>query len=167
MDVLSAEALAFLAAAALLLALARVPRARLGLLVVANLAFLAIAHWAAPLVFLATTVGAWALARAAARGVAGPAFAALALPFIALLFLPKTGLLGEAPGAAGLSGFAAAFAKSPAFFVGSSYFTLRALHLVFDGRRESKDPPPLLETLAWNGFFPTIVAGPIERSQHF
>lgn len=167
MDVLSLEALGFLAAAAAALALPTPRAARLAILGIANLAFLALAHPAAPAVFLATTLAAFALARAAARGLAAPLFAAACVPFAGLLLLPKTGLLGEAPGAAALGGFAAAFAKAPAFFVGGSYFTLRALQMVFDARREGAAPASLLETIAWNGFFPTLTAGPIERSQHF
>ena len=173
MDVLSLEALAFLAAVALLLAIAgwsaspASRNARLAVLSLANLAFLGIAHPAAPAVFLATTVAAWGLARLAARGLAAPLFAALVVPIASLLFLPKLGIFGESAGAAGLSGFAAAFAKAPAFSWDAP--TSRCARSRWSSTRaaSARRSPSLLETIAWNGFFPTIVAGPIERSQHF
>jgi D-alanyl-lipoteichoic acid acyltransferase DltB (MBOAT superfamily) len=167
MDVLSFQALAFLGAAIAALFVARRLGAAVPALCLVNLAFLALADPWAPAVFLAVTAGAWLLAKAAARGMSSVFFAVLTLPFAALLFLPKTGIFGVSEAAAGLGGFAANFARSPAAFVGASYFTLRALQLVFDARREGRAPLGLLDTIAWNGFFPTIVAGPIERSQHF
>jgi D-alanyl-lipoteichoic acid acyltransferase DltB (MBOAT superfamily) len=121
----------------------------------------------APAIFLAVTTFAWLLARVAARGMGGMVALVATLPLVSLLFLPKLGVFGVSSAVSGLSGFAAAFAKAPAFFVGCSYFTLRALQLVFDARREGRVDTNYLETVAWNGFFPTIVAGPIERSQHF
>lgn len=167
MDVLSLRAASFLAAAVLLLRLPSPPRVKMALLAAANLAFLALADPGAPLLFLAVTSGAWVLARQAARGTAPVLFATATIPFAALLLLPKSGVFGVNEAASALGGFAANFARAPALFIGTSYFTLRALQFVIDARREGKPSLGFLEMLAWNGFFPTIVAGPIERSQHF
>ncbi|MBL8695737.1 MAG: MBOAT family protein [Planctomycetes bacterium] len=167
MDVLSGAAAGFLAAVALALALPLPRTAKLALLVVANLAFLALHDRMAPGVFLAVSLAAFGLARLGARGISGGLFALLAAPIAALLFLPKTGLFGTNPAALALTGFAREFAKAPAAFVASSYFTMRALHFALDARREGKVPGTLLEMLAWNGFFPTLIAGPIERFGNF
>ncbi len=167
MDVISYPAAAFLAAAVVLLALPTGRTIRLALLVAANLGFLGLCDRLAPAVFLAVSLAAFGLAHLGARGLGSFSFGLLALPIAALLFVPKTGLLGSAPGAESLAGFAAAFARAPAYTIGASYFTLRALHFAIDARREGRVPIPLLEMLAWNGFFPTLLAGPIERAPHF
>ncbi|MBI3817483.1 MAG: MBOAT family protein [Planctomycetes bacterium] len=171
MDVLSLKAAGFLAASVLLLCIPAPRTIRLGLLVIANLAFLALLHPLAPAVFGAVTLLAYAGARVAANAKGGTAKAAVGIFSIligSLLFVPKLGIFpdGGGHGAPG-AGFAANFAKSPAYFAGASYFTLRALQFMFDAKREGKVHFNILETLAWNGFFPTLLAGPIERSQHF
>lgn len=166
MDVLSLRAAGFLAGAVLLLLLPSPRAVKLWLLCAANLAFLYLLHPAAPVVFLAVTVVAFVSAKAAARGGSAWIVGAAVVVLASLLFLPKTELLNFGA-AAPATGFAASFSKSAAFFAGASYFVLRALQFVFDARRERTVHFGLLETIAWNGFFPTILAGPIERSQHF
>lgn len=175
MDVISLRAAGFLALAVVLLAIPAPRTARLVLLTIANLAFLALLHPGAPAVFAAVTLAAYVGAKIAAsanatkeNGTFSPrniTVTIFSLLIGSLLFLPKTGIFGGASGAA--SGFAANFAKSPAYFAGASYFTLRALQFMFDARREGIVHFNILELFAWNGFFPTILAGPIERSQHF
>ena len=54
-----------------------------------------------------------------------------------------------------------------AMFIGASYFTLRALHVVLDARRTRTLHFGLFDFLVYNSFFPTTVAGPIERADHF
>lgn len=184
MDIVSLRAAGFLAAAVLLLLIPAPRTVRLGLLVVANFAFLALLSPGAPGVFAAVTLAAWLAAKFACRRPAGAAgetggevaapggaagnalFVIFSIAIGSLLFLPKTGWFGGS-GGAGDAGFAANLAKSPAYFAGASYFTLRALQFMWDARREGVVHYNLLEMFAWNGFFPTILAGPIERSQHF
>ncbi|MFN0207148.1 MAG: MBOAT family O-acyltransferase [Planctomycetota bacterium] len=166
MDVLSLRAAGFLAGAMFLLFIPSPRAAKMFLLAVINLAFLYLLHPAAPGVFLAVTIVAFLTANLAARGGSSWIFSLIAAAIASLLFLPKTGIFGTSGGDS-TAGFAASFSKMPAFFAGSSYFILRALQFVFDARRERKVSLNFIEMIAWNGFFPTILAGPIERSQHF
>lgn len=167
MDVLSLRAAGFLAAAVAALALPLPRNARLAILCIANLAFLYLLHPLTPAIFLVVTAAAFAGAHVAVRLDSKWLFVLISAAVASLLFLPKTGLFGGAAADEGATGFAASFSKSPACFAGASYFTLRALQFMFDARREGSVHFTILETVAWNGFFPTILAGPIERSQHF
>lgn len=169
MDPLSQQAALFVGATVLALLLPLPAAARRALLLLANGAFLYTFHPAAPLVFAATSVLGFGAAKVAARGVGGPRLALCALPLLVPLFLPKLDwLLAPLSGgddAAGAVGNAVG--ARAAIFIGASYFTLRALAFVLDARRHGRLHLGFFDFLVYNSFFPTIIAGPIERADHF
>lgn len=162
MDPLSLHAVLFVAAVAVLLRLPLAVRARRTLLLVANAAFLYLFHPLAPLVCAAASTLAYGAAALAARGPHRVASAAIAAPLVALLFLPKLWwLAGDGDGIGNAVGSRAAL------FIGASYFTLRALSFLIDVRRSGRLHLGYVDFLVYNSFFPTIIAGPIERADHF
>lgn len=161
MELISLTACAFVAAALAATALPASPAWRRGLLLAFNLAFLASFHPLAPLVFAAAALIGFAAARHAASGAALPLVVLLCAPLVLLLFAPKLVDFGAVGAAGNVLGTRALL------FIGASYFTMRALHFVIDARRKRALPLGLADYLVWNSFFPTIVAGPIERAQHF
>jgi len=163
MELISLEMVGLLAAAMVLLRLPLPPLARCALLVALSGVFLATFSPWAPLVLLATSLHAYLLATKLPKSAPRAVFVLLCVPFLVPLFLPK--LAGAASADAGL--VANDFGAKALLFIGSSYFTLRALHFVLDARRTGRAALPFVEFIAWNSFFPTIVAGPIERAQHF
>jgi alginate O-acetyltransferase complex protein AlgI len=179
-DLISVPAALFVVAAVVAVALPLPALARRTLLLAANAAFLWFFDPLAPALFLATSLLAYGAARVAARGVSKPVLALLCAPLLVPLFLPKlpffTGAAGAAAGAAGAAAAGAATGAAStgnvvgmrlAFFIGASYYTLRALHCILDAHRSRKLHLPLFDFLVYNSFFPTIVAGPIERADHF
>jgi alginate O-acetyltransferase complex protein AlgI len=160
-DLISLTACAFVAAALAATALPPSPIWRRAALLVFNLAFLASFHPLAPLVFAAAALLGFAAARRAASGAALPLVVLLCAPLVLLLFVPKLVDFGTVGAAGNVLGSRALL------FIGASYFTMRALHFVIDARRKRVLPLGLFDYLVWNSFFPTIVAGPIERAQHF
>lgn len=169
MELISLHAALFVGAAVVLVALPWPGPGRRLLLLLANFAFL----WAfdpfAPAIFLAVSLLGWLAARRAAAGASVGELLLLGTPLLLPLFLPKLpGLAGGAAadgGAAG--GMANVVGARMAMFVGASYFTLRALHVVLDARRHKRVHLGLFDFLVYNSFFPTTVAGPIERADHF
>ncbi len=164
MELISLTFLGFLAA---VVAVTRLPIGALPkrvALLIFNLGFLASFDWLAPVFFLGTSLWAFAAARIAARGISGVALGAMLSPLLAPLFVPKLGLF-DAAGATDAAGNV--LGTRLLLFIGASYFTLRALHFVIDAHRKRKLTLPLFDYLVWNSFFPTIVAGPIERADHF
>ncbi|MBI4879950.1 MAG: MBOAT family protein [Planctomycetes bacterium] len=164
MDVISSGALLFLAAAAGALLLPLPGRAKRGLLLLFNAAFLYLFHPLAPLLFLAASCLAFAAARVAARGAPRALLWLAAAPLLAFLFLPKLPFLAAASAGASASNLAG---SRLVLFIGASYYTLRALHFVLDARRQGTLHFGLLDFLAYNSFFPALIAGPIERADHF
>ncbi|HKX45096.1 MAG TPA: MBOAT family O-acyltransferase [Planctomycetota bacterium] len=163
MDLLGTPALLFLGAVVALLRLPLPFAARRAVLLAFNVAFLASFDPLAPALFLATAAYAFALARRAERGLTGWRLHLACAPLLVPLFLPKLGTFAEqAQGNA-----ANVLGSRMLLFIGASYFTLRALHFVLDARRKGRAALPFVDYLVWNSFFPTIVAGPIERSEHF
>lgn len=163
MDLISLESALLVLAAAGLVALARTSGQRHGLLLLLNGVVLAALHPLAPVVFLATSLVAWQAARLAARGAPAIAVWSAAAPLLVPLFLPKVGWLG---GGAGTQ-VANVLGARLLLFVGASYYTLRALHFVIEARRRRECLLGFRDYLAWNSFFPILVAGPIERADHF
>ncbi|MGQ0552882.1 MAG: MBOAT family O-acyltransferase [Planctomycetota bacterium] len=184
MDLITLEVAGFVLAAALLCALPLPFAVRRLILLAANAVFLAWFHPLAPLVFLVTSLWAHVAATQAARAPQGGRgsvrVALLCLPLLLPLFLPKIPFLADGLARAGellLGAGAAATTDSVglsnvvgarlAFLIGASYFTLRSLHLVLDARRKQVLHLGLLDFLVYNSFFPMLVAGPIERADHF
>ena len=161
MELITLRALAFLVAGAGLVAALPAGRPRQAALLAWNTLFLASFDPLAPLIFAATSLVGFGAARLAAGG-AGRWVVGLALaPLLVPLFLPKLGYFA-AEGQVGN-----AFGSRLVIFIGASYFTLRALHFALDAYRKRALPLGLFDYLVWNSFFPTIVAGPIERADHF
>ena len=174
MDLISLQAVLFVGAAVLAVALPVPMGARRVLLLGANAAFLYLFHPLAPLVFLAVSLLGFGVARMAAAGAATPLLVLAGAPLLLPLFLPKLALFSGASGS--IAGAAAAgeaagvgnvVGARMAYFIGASYFTLRALHCVIDARRQRRLHFGLFDFLVYNSFFPTIVSGPIERADHF
>ena len=163
MELISLTACAFVAAALLATALPLGPAWRRGALFAFNLGFLASFHPLAPLLFAAASLIAFAAAVRAARGGSLVPVVLLCTPLVLLLFVPK--LVDFSAMSAGAAGNL--LGSRALVFIGASYFTMRALHFVIDARRKRAVPLGLFDYLVWNSFFPTIVAGPIERAQHF
>ncbi len=164
MDVISSGALLFAAAAAGALLLPLPAPARRGLLLLFNAAFLYLFHPFAPLLFLAASSLAFAAARLAARGASLPLLCLVAAPLLLPLFLPKLPLLAGAAAGGNISNVAG---SRLVLFIGASYYTLRALHFVIDARRRGTLDLGFLDFLVYNSFFPALIAGPIERADHF
>jgi D-alanyl-lipoteichoic acid acyltransferase DltB (MBOAT superfamily) len=161
-ELISLTAAAFVAAALLATRFGS-PLWRRAALLAFNAAFMATFHPLAPLVCMAASLLGYGAAVLGARRSALALPAALCLPLVLLLFVPKLGDYGG-----GEEGMAGNVLGSKALvFVGASYFTLRALHFAIDARRKQRLGLGLLDYLVWNSFFPTIVAGPIERAEHF
>jgi alginate O-acetyltransferase complex protein AlgI len=86
-------------------------------------------------------------------------------PLLVPLFLPKLGWFaggGEGTQVGNVLG-----GSRLVLFVGASYYTLRALHFVIEARRRRELLLGFWDYVAWNSFFPMLVAGPIERADHF
>jgi D-alanyl-lipoteichoic acid acyltransferase DltB (MBOAT superfamily) len=161
MDLISLDAVLFTALGVGLVCLVRVAAARRAALLAANAAFLYLFHPLAPAVFLATSLWAYGAARLAAGGAQRAVVWLAALPLLVPLFLPKLKAFtgdGEVGNVLG---------SRLVLFVGASYFTLRALHFVIEARRRRECLLGLFDFLVYNSFFPTLVAGPIERADHF
>jgi len=168
LDLISTSAALFVAAVVLALALPLPSVAKRTLLLVANAAFLWFFDPLAPVLFLGTALLAYGIAKLAARGVHGVALGALCLPLLLPLFLPKLSFFAGADSAvAGAASTGNIVGVRVAYFIGASYYTLRALHFVLDAGRKRALHLGLFDYLVWNSFFPTIVAGPIERADHF
>lgn len=163
MELISLQALLFVAAAALLVALPQPTTSRRALLLVANTAFLYLFDPLAPLLFLSVSVAGFFVARLAARGVGGVTLFLLCLPLLVPLVLPKLPMFGT--GKAATMGDVGG--ARLVFFIGASYFTLRTLHFIIDARRHGVQHMGLFDFLVYNSFFPTIVAGPVERADHW
>lgn len=166
MEPLSQQAALFVSATILVLRLPLPAVARQVLLLLANTAFLYTFHPMAPVVFGATSLLGFAAARLAARGASKVVLALCGAPLLIPLFLPKLDWLYTAS-AAGGDAVGNAVGTRAAVFIGASYFTLRALAFVLDARKHGKVHFGLFEFLVYNSFFPTIIAGPIERADHF
>ena len=167
MDLIGLHAALFVAAAVVLVALPWPGPVRRLLLLAANFAFLWSFDPLAPAIFLAVSLLGWFAARRAAAGASVLELVLIGAPLLVPLFLPKLpGLGGAATGdaAAGVSNVVGA---RMAMFIGASYFTLRALHVVLDARRTRQVHLGLFDFLVYNSFFPMTVAGPIERADHF
>ena len=172
MDLISLRAALFVGAAVVLVAVPWPGLGRRLLLLAANLAFLWAFDPLAPAIFLAVSLLGWFAARRAAAGASVGELILLGAPLLLPLFLPKLPWLGgggaaadaEAAGASGVSNVVGA---RMAMFIGASYFTLRALHVVLDARRHRRLHLGLFDFLVYNSFFPMTVAGPIERADHF
>jgi D-alanyl-lipoteichoic acid acyltransferase DltB (MBOAT superfamily) len=178
LDLIGLPCAAFVAAVALAVALPLPAPAKRALLLAANGAFLWFFDPLAPLLFLATSLVGYGAARLAARGAGAFTLLLTCLPLALPLFLPKLPMFGgaaavDATGAAAGAAAAAAgdvanvVGARMAMFIGASYITLRALHVVLDARRTRRVHFGLFDFLVYNSFFPTIVAGPIERADHF
>lgn len=172
MDLISVEAVLFVGAVVLALLLPLPTVARRTLLLLANGAFLWLFHPLAPVLFLAVSLLGFHAARIAAAGAGRVRLLLTSAPLLAPLFLPKlawfSGLSGSgAAAAAGVGSVGNVAGSRLAYFIGASYFTLRALHCVIDARRQRKLHFGLFDFLVYNSFFPTIVSGPIERADHF
>ena len=164
MDLISLDAALFAAVVALVLFAVRVRAVQRAALLAANGAFLYLFDPLAPVVFLATSLLGFGAAKLAAKGVGRGVLWLTAAPLLVPLFLPKLSML-HGGGDAGEVGNV--LGSRLVLFVGASYFTLRALHFVIEARRRKKCLLGLLDFLVYNSFFPTIVAGPIERADHF
>jgi alginate O-acetyltransferase complex protein AlgI len=169
MDLISLDALLFTSLVVGLVCLVRVPAARRATLLAANAAFLYLFDPLAPAVFLATSLLAYAAARLAAGGAHRAVVWLAALPLLVPLVLPKLAAFAGERGATGGSADAVGnlLGSRLVLFVGASYFTLRALHFVIEARRRRECLLGLFDFLVYNSFFPTLVAGPIERADHF
>lgn len=174
MDLIGLPCAAFVAGTALAVALPLPARGRRALLLAANAAFLWLFDPLAPALFLATSLLGYGAARLAARGAGASTLLLACLPLAVPLFLPKLPMLGGVaavdatggvPDVAG--GVANVVGARLAMFMGASYITLRALHVVLDARRNRAVHFGMFDFLVYNSFFPTIVAGPIERADHF
>lgn len=163
MELISLDAALFCAVVVAALALARQAALRRPLLLLANAAFLALFDPLAPVVFLSTSLLGYGAARLAASGARTWIVWAASAPLLLPLFLPKLGLGAGGEGAQVDN----VLGSRLALFVGASYFTLRALHFVIEARRRRACALGLFDFLVYNSFFPTIVAGPIERAEHF
>jgi D-alanyl-lipoteichoic acid acyltransferase DltB (MBOAT superfamily) len=171
-DLISLRAALFVGAAVVLVAVPWPGPGRRLLLLAANLAFLWAFDPLAPAIFVAVSLLGWFAARRAAAGASVGELILLGAPLLLPLFLPKLPWLGgggaaadaEAAGASGVSNVVGA---RMAMFIGASYFTLRALHVVLDARRHRRVHLGLFDFLVYNSFFPMTVAGPIERADHF
>jgi alginate O-acetyltransferase complex protein AlgI len=164
LDLISTQALLFVAAVVAVLAVPQPAVSRRALLLVANFAFLYLFDPLAPALFLGVSLAAYFVARLAARGVHGVTLFMLCVPLLAPLFLPKLPIFSGAGETASVGNVVGV---RLAFFIGASYFTLRALHCVLDARRKGELHLGLFDFLVYNSFFPTMVAGPIERADHF
>ena len=164
MELISLDAAWFTLIAVLGVALAPTQGLRRALLLVANAAFLYLFDPLAPLVFTATALVGYGAARLAARGAPRALVVLASAPLLVPLFLPKlSAYAAPAEGAA----VGNVLGTRLVLFVGASYFTLRALSFVVDAARRRECTFGLFDFLVWNSFFPTIVAGPIERADHF
>jgi alginate O-acetyltransferase complex protein AlgI len=166
-DLIGLPCAAFVAGVALALALPLPGPAKRALLLAANGAFLWFFDPLAPLLFLATSLLGYGAARLAARGAGAFTLALTCLPLAVPLFLPKLPYFGGSGAADAAGNVANVVGARMAMFIGASYITLRALHVVLDARRTRKLHFGLFDFLVYNSFFPTIVAGPIERADHF
>jgi alginate O-acetyltransferase complex protein AlgI len=166
MDLISLEFAVVAAMVVVLVALSRSAGEQRGYLLAGNLAILSGfgGSYAALLVFAATSLVAWGAARLAVRGVHGAWVALASAPLLVPLFLPK---LPWFTGGAGADQTGNVLGSRLVLFVGASYYTLRALHFVIEARRRRELLLSFWDFLAWNSFFPTLVAGPIERADHF
>ena len=172
MELIGLHAALFVGAAVALVALPWPGPGRRLLLLLANFAFLWSFDPLAPAIFLAVSLLGWFAARRAAAGASLGELLLLGAPLLLPLFLPKLpGLFGGEAGAGAGGGAAGGVANvvgaRMAMFIGASYFTLRALHVVLDARRTKIVHLGLFDFLVYNSFFPTTVAGPIERADHF
>lgn len=161
MDPLTVTAALFVLAVVLLLRLPLALSLRRLLLLAGNAVFLGTFHLLAPAVLLLTTLLGYLAARLAARGARAPLLIGCALPLVVLLFLPKFLVDVSASDVTNVVGARAAL------FVGTSYFTLRALSFVLDARRTGTLRLGFVDFLVYNSFFPMLIAGPIERADHF
>ncbi len=149
------------------------PRARPWWLVVTGVAFYAhYAPWSLWVV-IAVALATWALSRRASVSKAMAAAAAL-VPLLVLAWfkyrhmLPAAMLAPIGLGAErSASGIAGPIAVSPYLPLALSFFTFEFVHYALDSRKGSIERPPLRDFLAFAVFFPTMVAGPIKRFQHF
>lgn len=164
-QIFSLPVVAFVLAVVLLLRLPIPLSARRGVLLLANAAFLYLFHPLAPVLFLTTSLLGYGLAVLGARGAPGFLMWLVGAPMLVPLFLPKLGALGGFLSSGDQVGNAVG--SRAAIFIGASYFTLRALSFAIDARRARKVSLGAFDFLVYNSFFPTIVAGPIERHDHF
>jgi len=161
-ELISLRAALFLLGAALAVALPLPQVARRSALLGFNLAFLWTFDPLAPVLVLGVSALGLLGCRLAARGAPTAVLLLLGLPFLVPLFLPKLPAL-----AGGEADIGNVVGARMAMFIGASYVTLRSLHTIIDARRQRRVPFSALDYLTWNSFFPTIVAGPIERADHF
>lgn len=170
MDLISLHSALFVGAAVALIALPWPGPGRRLLLLAANFAFLWAFDPLAPAIFLGVSLLGWLAAKRAAAGARLGELLLLGAPLLVPLFLPKLpGLAGGGAAADGgaAGGVANVVGARMAMFIGASYFTLRALHVVLDARRTRRVHLGLFDFLVYNSFFPTTTAGPIERADHF
>jgi len=161
-ELISLHAAVFLVAAALAVALPLPKIARRVALLGFNLGFLWSFDPLAPVLFLGISALGLVGCRLAARGAPAGVLALLGLPFLVPLFLPKLPWFVD-----GESDIGNVVGARMAMFIGASYVTLRSLHTIIEARRQRRVTFGVLDYLTWNSFFPTIVAGPIERADHF
>ena len=167
MELIGLHAALFVGAAIVLVALPWPGPGRRLLLLLANFAFLWAFDPLAPAIFLAVSLLGWHAARRAAAGARLGELLLLGAPLLLPLFLPKLpGLMGGGADGGAAGGVANVVGARMAMFIGASYFTLRALHVVLDARRTKQVHFGLFDFLVYNSFFPTTVAGPIERADH-
>lgn len=164
MDLFGQTTLIFLAAALLACALPLPTRLRRALLLGFNAYFLYTFDPLAPVLFLATSVAGFGAAKIGARGGSTASLALCLTPLLIPLFLPKLDWLLDLSGGATVGNAVGARA---AIFIGASYFTLRAISFALDARRNGALHFGFFDYLVYNSFFPTIIAGPIERADHF
>lgn len=164
MELISLDAALFTLAVVVGVALAPGLGLRRALLLLANGAFLYLFDPLAPLVFTATSLVGYGAARLAAGGAPTALVWITSAPLLVPLFLPKLSGLAEPSEGVAVGNV---LGSRLVLFVGASYFTLRALSFVIEARRRRTLTFGLFDYLVWNSFFPTIVAGPIERADHF
>jgi alginate O-acetyltransferase complex protein AlgI len=137
------------------------PTSRAWLLVPFNLWFFLqfAASWDTAAIVVGLLVLTWLLARIRARNserLSGRVVLAIVLGFWALLFLIKDPDLG---------GPLNPFGYHPIAVVGISYMVFRCIAVVMDA--DAFDPPTPLDLVNHVLFFPTLLAGPIERFERF
>lgn len=164
MELFSRYTLIFLAAAILACALPLPTKLRRGVLLLFNGYFLFTFDPLAPALFLITSLVGYSAAKIGARGGSTASLALCLAPLAVPLFLPKLGWLLDLSGGATVGNAVGARAV---LFIGASYFTMRAISFALDARRTGKLTFGLFDFLVFNSFFPTIIAGPIERADHF
>jgi alginate O-acetyltransferase complex protein AlgI len=153
--------LLFAAVAVLVFRSIRRPDLRHGLLLAFNLCFfLQFTRTADALLVLGGLLAVtWALARLRAgspQRLAGGLLLAVVLAYWAFLFMIKDPQL---------AGLVNPFRYHPVAIIGISYMVFRCIAVVMDA--DALPPPGLLELINHVLFFPTLLAGPIERYERF